>query len=147
MYNSSRREFWACPVSLGENLLPGRSYCLDLPGEAAEKEAGRGGWRDGDGDRMGMEGVCRSVKIDVPGFVDAWICNRFISSASFSFASASPSSSVGREETGTASLARGTGSVSWAEPPSSVAARVTVTVTVRSTSGVATVTSTVALRL
>ena len=75
MYNSSRREFWACPVDLGKNALPGRSYYLDLPGAAAEKEAGSGGWRGGDGDRMGMDGVCKSVKIDVPGFVDAWICN------------------------------------------------------------------------
>ena len=39
MYNSSRREFWACPVNLGENQMPGRSYFFDLPGGVPEKEA------------------------------------------------------------------------------------------------------------
>ena len=142
VYNSSRRSFWACPVNLGENIMPGRSYFLELPGRAEGKEADRGGWRRGDGDWMEMGGVCKSVKIDVPGFVDAWICNWFLSFSSSSFASVSPSSSVGGEKTRTASLATGTGSVSWTEPPSSVAARatVTVTVTVTSTSGTTTIT-------
>lgn len=104
-------------------------------------------WNEWDGDdgwewdwrRVGeREGVCKNVRIDVVGFVDAWICNHIFPSSSFSSDGSAPPSSSGSgggEVTETGTVSRWT---SW-EKLSSTAGNptglvVTVTVTATDTS-------------
>ncbi len=75
VYNSSRSQFWACPVCLGEGVQLGWSYYLDSPGE--EKVDGPDMAEDGRGSQgeRGPAVDCRNVTINLQGVVDEWICN------------------------------------------------------------------------